>query len=144
MKAHEIAQFGIDNLAMVEREIPRPAAGEVLIKFHAASLNYRDVMVASGTYNPRMKLPAVPFSDGAGEIVEIGHSVTKWKVGDRVCPSVVQAWIDGEPTAEKSKTAIGAGIDGVLREYGAFGEESIVGIPGHLSYEEARHCPVRL
>src|SRR5204863_8866211 len=141
MKAYEIAQFGIDNLAMVEREKPQPASNEVLIKFHAASLNYRDVMVANGTYNPRMKLPAVPFSDGAGEIVETGQSVTRWKVGDRVCPSVVQAWVEGEPTAEKSKTAIGAGIDGVLREYGAFSEESIVRIPEHLSFEEAATLP---
>ncbi len=142
MKAYEIAQFGIDNLKLVERDTPHPGPNAVLIKFHAASLNYRDVMVVSGTYNPRMKLPAIPFSDGAGEIVEIGESVTKWKVGDRVCPSVVQAWIDGEPTAEKSKTAIGAGnFDGVLREYGAFGEESIVGIPEHLSFEEAATLP---
>lgn len=142
MKTYEIAEFGIDNLRMVERETPQPAANEVLIKFHAASLNYRDVMVVQGTYNPRMKLPAVPFSDGAGEIVEVGANVTKWKVGDRVCPTVIQGWIDGEPTAERSKTAIGAGnFDGVLREYGAFTEESIVGIPEHVSFEEAATLP---
>lgn len=141
MKACEIAQFGIENLKIVEREIPVPAANEVLIKFHAASLNYRDVMVAKGTYNPRMKLPAIPFSDGAGEIVEIGVGVTKWKIGDRVCPSVVQTWVDGELTAAISKTAIGAGIDGVLREYGAFSEGSVVAIPEHLSYEEAATLP---
>lgn len=142
MKTYEIAEFGIDNLRMVERETPQPAANEVLIKFHAASLNYRDVMVTNGNYNPRMKLPAVPFSDGAGEIVEIGESVTKWKVGDRVCPTVIQGWIDGEPTAKTLKTAIGAGnFDGVLREYGVFGEESIIGLPKHLSFEEAATLP---
>lgn len=141
MKAFEITQFGIENLKIVEREMPVPAANEVVIKFHAASLNYRDVMVAKGTYNPRMNLPAIPFSDGAGEIVEVGSGVTKWIVGDRVCPSVVQTWIDGEPTAATSKTAIGAGIDGVLREYGAFSEESVVKIPEHLSFEEAATLP---
>ena len=142
MKAYEIAKFGIDNLQMVERDVPRPSANEVLIKFHAVSLNYRDVMVASGTYNPRMKLPAVPFSDGAGEIVEVGEGVSKWKLGDRVCPLVISGWIDGEPTADKSKTAIGAGnFDGVLREFGAFDAESIVGIPEHLSFEEAATLP---
>jgi len=141
MKAYEISRFGIDELALVERDRPVPAAHEVLVKFHAASLNYRDVMVVSGTYNSRMRLPAIPFSDGAGEIVEVGEDVTKWKVGDRVSPSVVQAWVDGEPAAEKSKTAIGAGIDGVLREYGAFDEEAIVRIPESLSYEEASTLP---
>ncbi len=142
MKAYEIAQLGIDNLSLVEREMPLLDANEVVIKFHAAALNYRDVMVASGTYNPRMKLPAVPFSDGAGEIAEIGEFVTKWKVGDRVCPTVIQGWIDGELTVEKSKTAIGAGnFDGVLREYGAFNEESIVAVPEHLSFEEAATLP---
>jgi NADPH:quinone reductase-like Zn-dependent oxidoreductase len=142
MRAYEISQFGIDHLQIVERERPEPAANEVLVKFHAASLNYRDVMVASGTYNPRMKLPAIPFSDGAGEIVELGENVTRWQVGDRVCPSVVQAWIDGEQTAENSKTAIGAGnFDGVLREYGACSEEALIRVPEHLSFEEASTLP---
>ena len=142
VKAYEIQQFGIENLALVEREIPRPSADEVLVKFHAASLNFRDVMVVAGNYNPRMKLPAIPFSDGAGEIVEVGAAVTKWKIGDRVCSTVIQGWINGEPSAEKVKTAIGAGtFDGVLREYAAFKEESIVGVPSHLSYDEAATLP---
>src|SRR5437016_962761 len=98
MKAYEVQKFGIGNLVLTEREVPRPAGDEVLIRFHAASLNYRDVMVVNGTYNPRMKLPAVPLSDGAGEIVEIGEAVMKWKIGDRVCPIVIQKWIDDGPT----------------------------------------------
>ena len=142
MKAYESAEFGIDNLSMIERDMPQPPAGEVLVRLHAASLNYRDVMVVSGTYNPRMKLPAIPFSDGAGEVVQVGEGVTKWKVGDRVCSTVISGWIDGEPTAEKSKTAIGAGrFEGVLREYGAFSEESIVAAPEHLSFDEAATLP---
>src|SRR4051794_30640812 len=142
MNAYEISDFGIDDLHIVEREVPRPAEDEVLIRFHAASLNYRDVMVVSGTYNPRMKLPAVPFSDGAGEIVEIGSKVTKWSVGDRVSPNVVQGWVDGGPTADASKTAIGAGTyAGVLRGFGAFSEDAIVKVPEHLSLEEGATLP---
>jgi len=142
MRAYEISQFGIENMALVEREMPVPAANEVVVKFHAASLNFRDVMVVKGQYNPRMKLPAVPFSDAAGEVVEVGESVTKWKAGDRVCSVVISAWLDGEPTAAKSKSAIGAGnFDGVLREYAAFNEESLVAVPEHLSYEEASTLP---
>jgi NADPH:quinone reductase-like Zn-dependent oxidoreductase len=142
VKAYEIQQFGIDNLALVEREMPQPAENEVLVKFRAASLNYRDVMVVSGEYNPRMKLPAIPFSDAAGEIVEVGNSVTKWQVGTRVCSTITPGWIDGEPTAEKAKSAIGAGrADGVLREYATFNEESVVRAPEYLSFDEASTLP---
>jgi NADPH:quinone reductase-like Zn-dependent oxidoreductase len=142
MKTYEVQEFGIEKLQLVDRDVPTAAAGEVVICFHAASLNYRDVMVVTGTYNPRMKLPVVPLSDGAGEIVAIGAGVMKWKVGDRVCPTVIQGWIDGRPTAAKSKTAIGAADhDGVLREYGAFSAEAIVRVPDHLSYAEAATLP---
>ena len=143
MKAYEIQQFGIDDLTLVDRPDPKPAFGEVLVRFHAASLNYRDFMVVSGTYNPKMKLPAVPFSDGAGEVVAIGDGVTKWNVGDRVMPIFAQRWFDGEPSEEKRRTSLGAGAqwDGVLREFGTFSEESVVSIPGHLSYEEASTLP---
>ena len=142
MKAYEIEKFGIENLRVVERDVPTPAAAEILVRLHAASLNFRDVMVVTGTYNPRMKLPAVPFSDGAGEVVGIGKSVTKWKVGNRVCSTVIPGWIDGGPTAEKSKTAIGAGnFDGVLQEYRVFNEDAVVAVPAHLSFEEAATPP---
>ncbi len=142
MKAYELEQFGIENLHIVERETPRRAADEVLIKVHAASLNFRDVMVVNGTYNPRMKLPALPFSDCAGEIVEVGSEVSKWKVGDRVCSTVIQSWIEGGPSAETAKTAIGAGAyDGVLREYAAFKAASLVAVPEHLSCLEAATLP---
>lgn len=142
MKAYEIEQFGIDNLRIVERETPRPAAGEVLVKMQAASLNYRDVMVVSGTYNPRMKLPAILFSDGSGEVFEISEGVTKWSVGDRVCSTVIPGWIDGGSSAETAKTAIGAGgSDGVLSEYRLFGEDSLIRVPEHLSFDEAATLP---
>lgn len=143
MRAYELQQFGIDNLALVDRETPEPKPSEVLVQFHAASLNYRDLMIVKGMYNPRMKLPAVPFSDGAGEITAIGGAVTKWKVGDRVCPIFMQRWHDGGISAEKSKTALGGGAEwnGVLREFGTFHEESLVQIPESLSYEEASTLP---
>lgn len=143
MKAYQIEKFGIDNLVMADREQPEPGADEVLVRFRASSLNYRDLMVVTGTYNPRMKLPAVPFSDGAGEVAAVGPAVSKWQVGDRVMPIFAQRWFDGESSDEKRKTSLGAGAqwDGVLREFGAFDEESIVRIPEHLSFEEAATLP---
>jgi NADPH:quinone reductase-like Zn-dependent oxidoreductase len=143
MKAYEIQTFGIDELALVDRDQPEPKPSEVLVKFRAASLNFRDLMVVTGTYNPKMKLPAVPLSDGAGEIVGVGSDVKKWKVGDRVMPIFAQAWIDGDTSEEKRRTSLGAGAfwDGVLREFGVFDEEGLVRIPDHLSYEEAATLP---
>ena len=143
MKVYEVQQFGVENLALAEREKPRPGAGEALVRFHAASLNFRDLMVVTGTYNPRMKLPAVPLSDGAGEVTDIGECVTKWKVGDRVMPIFAQQWIDGDTSEEKRRTSLGAGAqwDGVLREFGVFHQDGLVRIPEHLSYEEAATLP---
>lgn len=142
MKTYELRQFGIENLMLAERAQPQPRANEVAVKFHAASLNYRDLMFVKGTYNPKARLPAVPFSDGAGEIVAIGAEVKRWAIGDRVCPIFTQAWIEGSLSIEKRRTTLGGGdLDGVLREYGAFDENGLVKIPGHLSYDEAATLP---
>lgn len=141
MKAYEIQQFGLENLALVERDEPQPQAAEVLVKFHAASLNYRDLMMVEGRYNPKLKMPLVPFSDGAGEVVAIGETVTKWRVGDRVTPIFMQGWIDGPISLEKARTALGGDTDGVLREFGVFNEAGLVRIPDHFSYEEAATLP---
>ena len=73
MKAFEIQEFGIDRLALVDRDTPKPGPGEVLVKMTAASLNFRDFMVVNGSYNPKMKRPMVPLSDGAGVVEERGQ-----------------------------------------------------------------------
>lgn len=142
MRAIELHNFGVENLVRVERDAPQPGACEVVVKFHAASLNYRDLMFVRGVYNPKTRFPAAPLSDGAGEVVALGEGVTRWKVGDRVCPIFVQGWLEGRYNAEKSQTTLGAGdLDGVLRDLGAFSEQSLVRIPDHLSYEEAATLP---
>ncbi len=142
MKAYEVREFGIQKLTWVERDIPQPAANEVLVKFRAASLNYRDLMFVKGIYNPKARLPAVPFSDGSGEVFSVGTEVKKWKAGDRVCPIFMQGWLDGPLSMEKRRTALGAGdLGGVLREYGAFDENGLVRVPGRLSFEEAATLP---
>lgn len=141
MKVFEINEFGVENLTLAERETPVPKENEVLVKFHAASLNYRDLMMIQGTYNPKLKRPLVPFSDGAGEVVETGEAVTKWKTGDRVTPIFMQGWIDGAIDFQKARTALGGDLDGCLREFGAFDENGLVGIPDHFSFEEAATLP---
>ena len=101
MKTFEYRKFGLENLVLTDRSEPRASAHEVVVKFHAASLNYRDVMFFKGIYRPDAKFPAVPLSDGAGEVIEVGENVTRWKVGDRVCPIFMQGWLEGAVTPQK-------------------------------------------
>jgi NADPH:quinone reductase-like Zn-dependent oxidoreductase len=117
------------------------ASGMVLIRVRAVSLNYRDLMVVKGLYNPKMALPRVPCSDGAGEVVAIGDGVTRVRVGDRVCGIFMQRWLDGPLTAERSKEALGGDVDGMLTEYALLAEDGVVRFPEHLSYEEAATLP---
>jgi NADPH:quinone reductase-like Zn-dependent oxidoreductase len=141
MKSFEVQEFGIDKLALAERETPRPAAGEVLVRMSAASLNYRDYLVVKGLYNPRLKRPMTPLSDAAGLIEDIGPGVTRFRKGDRVAACFMQKWIDGPPAREKLASALGGAIDGVLREFAVFSEEGLVAAPPSLSDEEAATLP---
>ena len=95
MKAYEIQQFGLDGLKQTERPEPTLTARQVLVKVRAVSLNYRDLMLAQGHYNPRLPLPRVPLSDGVGEVVAVGPEVTQTKVGARVAGTFFADWIGG-------------------------------------------------
>jgi NADPH:quinone reductase-like Zn-dependent oxidoreductase len=75
---------GFETLHFGEADVPKVGENEVLIKLHAASLNYRDLIIPRGLYPFPAKFPVVPASDGAGEVLEVGSKVTKWKKGDRV------------------------------------------------------------
>ncbi len=141
MKAFEIQEFGIDSLALVDRDSPHPGEREVLVRMAAASLNYRDYLVVKGVYNPKLKRPMVPLSDGAGVVEETGPGVTRFKKGDRVAPIFMQRWIDGPPTREKNASALGGAIDGVLREVAVFSEEALVASPESLSDLEVAALP---
>jgi NADPH:quinone reductase-like Zn-dependent oxidoreductase len=141
MKAFEVREFGIDQLAEVERERPRPGSREILVRLKAASLNYRDLMLVKGAYNPKLKRPMVPLSDGAGIVEETGAGVTRFKKGDRVAACFMQTWIDGPPRHEYGASALGGSIDGVLREFAVFSEDGLVAVPRALSDEEAAALP---
>ncbi|MGA9982706.1 MAG: NAD(P)-dependent alcohol dehydrogenase [Acidobacteriaceae bacterium] len=141
MKAWRISSFGIDKLELVTLPDPQPQRGEVVIKVHAVSWNFRDLMVVEGRYNPKMHLPRIPCSDGAGEVIAIGEGVTRVQVGDRVAGIFMQNWIDGEPDAAKIRGALGGDIDGMLAELVVLREEGVVRFPEHLSYEEAATLP---
>ncbi len=141
MKAYEIQQFGIANLKMVDRPDPEPSPGQVLLGMKAWSLNYRDLLVAGGRYNPKLKFPMVPLSDGVGEVLAVGDGVTRVKTGDRVAGIFMQSWIVGPFQDSFAKSAMGGAIDGVLAEKVVLPAEGVTPIPQHLSYEEAATLP---
>src|SRR5436309_1929581 len=141
MKVVEIQSFGIDELVIVDRPEPKPKPGQVVIKVKAASLNYRDLMMVKGFYNPKLKRPLIPLSDGVGEIVEIGEGVTRVKTGDRVAGIFMQKWIDGAISDAKSRPALGGDVDGMLSEYVCLDQDGVVQVPEFLSDEEAAALP---
>ena len=142
MRAVEIrGGFGLDNLALVDRPDPRPGPGQALVRLHAVSLNYRDLLTVKGKYNPKQKLPLIPCSDGAGEVVEIGEGVTRVAPGNRVSANFAPRWIAGPPTRDKLRATLGGPLDGTLAELAVFEQEALVEIPEHLSDEEASTLP---
>jgi NADPH:quinone reductase-like Zn-dependent oxidoreductase len=142
MKVIEVqGKFGLDSLTVTERPQPIPGPGQVLVKVHAASLNFRDLLLITGAYDPKLKLPFVPLSDGAGEIAAVGASVTHAKVGDRVANLFMPKWVEGDLTPAKAASALGASNDGMLAEYVVLPEDGAVPIPDHLSFEQAATLP---
>jgi NADPH:quinone reductase-like Zn-dependent oxidoreductase len=142
MKVFEISgAFGLDNLKMVERPQPKPGYGQALIRVRAVSLNYRDLLLIKGLYNPRLALPLVPFSDAAGDVVAVGEGVTRVKQGERVAGIFMQSWLAGELDAGAAGSALGGERQGMLAEYVVLDQEGVVTVPDHLSYEEAATLP---
>lgn len=132
---------GLDDLRMREEADPRPQRGEVLVRVHAVSLNYRDIAMPRGLY-PRKCLPGlIPASDGAGEIVAVGEGVEAFKVGDRVIGAFHPRWFGGEMPSTIARDSYGAESDGWLCELKAISQEAVVPLPDALSYEEGATLP---
>jgi len=142
MKVMELRDgFGIDKITAAEREAPTPGHGKALIKMRAWSLNFRDLLMVRGLYNPRLKFPFQTLSDGVGEVVSVGEGVTRVKPGDRVAGAFMQGWIEGGLTDAKAATALGGEIPGLAAEYVVLSEDGLVHVPAHLTDEEAATLP---
>ncbi|KAH8655461.1 hypothetical protein BX600DRAFT_69103 [Xylariales sp. PMI_506] len=132
---------GFDGLVFEEVSLPRLGENEVLLKIHAASLNYRDVAIPQGKYPSRTKFPIVGGSDGAGVVEEVGSKVTLWKAGDKVMTLFRQKYYSGDITPEAIQTSLGSVLDGVFRQYAIFDEQGLVRQPKNLSHEESSALP---
>lgn len=141
VKAFQIESFGLDGLVAVDVPAPAPGHNQVLVSVKAAALNYRDLLMVKGFYDPKMRLPLIPLSDGAGVVEAVGTAVRRLDVGDRVAGAFFQTWIDGPFSREKSRESLGNPRPGMLAQQVVLEEAAAVPIPSGLSYEEAATLP---
>lgn len=142
MRAWQLTNgFGLKNLKPVDFSKRLPEASEVLIKIQACSLNYRDLMVIKGLYNPRLGFPLIPLSDGAGVIEAVGKGVTDLKVGDKVCGIFSQTWDYGIDQTKMHKGTLGEPLDGMLSTHITLNAKGVIKVPDYLTVEEASTLP---
>lgn len=143
MKAYRYeSRIGLDALRPVERPDPEPGPNEVVLRMKALSLNYRDLAIARGHYHAAVPPPLIPISDGAGEVVAVGHAVTRFRIGDLACPLYLPDWIDGPPTLDKLRHRLGGPDEGLMAELVCVHEQAAVRAPAHLDAAEAATLPV--
>jgi len=117
MKAILVRQFGgPEVLKLEEVPTPKPAAGQVLVRIHAAGVNPYDTYMRAGTYAVKPPLPYTPGSDGAGVIEAVGDGVKEAKAGDRVYTA---------------KT-----VSGAYSEYALALEEQVHILPAKISFSQ--------
>lgn len=134
--------FGLKNLVLSETENPgEPEPDEVILKMKSASLNFRDILMAEGLYNPKQPLPLIPCSDGVGEVVALGQRVRNLSLGDRVTPLFCPPWQTGCLRDEYRNQTLGGPVNGTCSELMKIQAESVVKVPDYLSDAEAASLP---
>jgi D-arabinose 1-dehydrogenase-like Zn-dependent alcohol dehydrogenase len=142
MKAAQVPKPGAD-FQIVEREIPKAGAGQVLIKVQACGVCHSDVLTKEGAL-PGIQYPRVPGHEVAGLIEELGAGVSSWKKGQRVGVG----WHGGhDGTCLQCRRGdfrncvnqkiSGISYDGGYQQYMVAPVEALVSIPDSLSAVEA-------
>jgi NADPH:quinone reductase-like Zn-dependent oxidoreductase len=123
---------------MVERPVPVPGFGEVLIKVRATGLNARDLTAARGLMTAvPIPFDRIPLTDNAGDVLEVGPGVTRVKVGDRVTMTHYWQWLDGHFDNAMTRDDFSMNRDGFLAEQVVVPAEPLVRVPDSMSYEDA-------
>jgi NADPH:quinone reductase-like Zn-dependent oxidoreductase len=139
MRVAELAGPGIEAVRIAKRAEPEVGRSRVKVRVKAASLNYRDLLIAQG-FLP-LSYPRIPLSDAVGEVVEVGADVSRVAVGDRVCPTYYPDWISGGIAPEKFARDRGGALDGIAADYIVLSEQELLKIPAFLSDAEAAAIP---
>jgi NADPH:quinone reductase-like Zn-dependent oxidoreductase len=132
---------GPDNIVIVRRPVARLGPSQVRVHVRAVSLNHRDLLVIHGHHPDQSRPPLVPLSDCAGEVVEVGCEVRRFRIGDRVSAAPLPEWVTGSFNSAMLATSLGDAVDGVLTEYFSCDQRAIVALPDWLSFEEAATLP---
>ncbi len=135
------ALSGIDDLTLHEEPMQAPQRGEVVVKIHAVSLNYRDLAVVQGDYVHAAKAGLVPCSDAAGVIAAVGEGVPAWRPGDRVISTFHPRWFGGRPHRTLGGEVYGSHQDGWLAEYKVCSPEALVALPDAISFHAGCTLP---
>ncbi len=141
MQAARIHEFGLKNLIIEDVAEPSVAPDQVLVRLRAASLNFRDLRMVAGQYDPRQTLPLIPCSDGAGVVEALGADVAGLAVGDRVAPCFAPYWQAGEPERDLIRQTLGGPLPGTLAEKIVVPARGVVKIPSSLSDKQAACLP---
>lgn len=131
-----------ESLRLTERPDPIPGDHDIVLRMQAVALNYRDLAIMEGNWHMHVAPPLVPLSDGAGEVIEVGAAVSRFRPGDLVCPTYVPNWIDGPLTPHSLARRLGGPNDGVLTELLCLHEDEAVLAPRHLDASEAATLPI--
>lgn len=142
MRAYQLTTFGLDHLQRTELPDPQPGPGQVLVKLQAASLNYRDLLLARGDLYRSVELPLVPVSDGAGTVVAVGPGVQRFKPGDHVTTLYKARWVAGAMRPEWVGAEPGGPDHGVMRELACFDAYALARAPAHLDHRQAATLPI--
>jgi NADPH:quinone reductase-like Zn-dependent oxidoreductase len=124
-------------LRLEDRPEPELGPGQVRVRMRAASLNYRDLLVAGQPPRPGL----VPLSDGAGEVAEVAPDVRDLRPGDRVAGGFFAHWPAGPGRHANLASALGGDLDGVLAETAVFPASAVAKIPDALTFAEAATFP---
>lgn len=145
MRAVVVRQYG-GALEMMERPVPSPGSGEVLIRVRASGLCSTDLHLLSGR-QPLGELPRILGHELAGVVVVLGHGVAGWQAGDRVTAAIdvtcgrCRHCRTGETQRCTAMQRIGFERDGGHAEYVVLPAANLVALPAELSYEQAAILP---
>lgn len=141
MHSYRFATPTIAGLRRHEEAIPRPQRGELLLRVHAVSLNYRDLALIEGRILKPVIENGIPVSDAAAEVIEVGEGVHEFHPGDRVISLFHPRWFGGPKVAARAIGSYGYDQDGWLTEYKVVSREAVVALPHGLSHEEGATLP---
>jgi len=143
MKAAVVTAFH-QPLELVDRDVPVPAHGQVLVRLEACGLCHTDIHAAGGDWPVQPALPFVPGHEGVGIVEQLGAGVTRRHVGERVAIAwlgsacgACRYCVDGRETLCESQENSGYSVDGAFAEYAVAAADYVVPVPDGVTSLDA-------